>query len=662
MKKYNNFYVADFETITSETKYYKKHKRTGIVYGYIQSIGNEKHFTDFNDIGDMLKWLMDKKINTVTYFHNLSFDGVFILDWLGMNNYTCVDEIDNESQFKVFRTSGSKIYKILVSYKHRNKIKYMTFLCSKLILSCSVEALGINSNMNKFIGDQKEDSTFYDREPEETVQLFYAKNKEYCEYCKRDVKIVIAALLDFLNAVTNFLIEIGEEDNIDYVLESFTISSMGLKIQQLMLKQNGLETEDIQMRNLEDRMYMDKFTNGGLTVNNLKYSNIELKDIKGYVIDLKSAYPAVMFKELPYGDMYLSKPNQPHCEFQEIYYESIWPKNHTIPLLKNWNAKPGSSNYFLSAKNYTTYLLKEEAEELEKLYNFTGKRIIKCVYFKTKPYLSKFIEKMFYYKEYYKKQNELGKSHTFKIFLNSAYGIHAKRFDFNLVLPFMGTDTYENNGIEYKINLSNDLNKPTRHTYIPNNNLYAYKPIFKENMDLEVITSHKAIANYITAKTRIKLLKGIIHFGPDNFVYCDTDSLFLINHNKDYIKQYCGNKLGDWEIEGEDNESTFDEGYFIRSKLYQIVKKGKIVKTGSAGFTKGKVKIPQLLLENKVEIVNATLYPLRVPGGIILISRNKFLSNIPLPALTNYECDPEFEQVWKRHIENERKKAKTTKC
>lgn len=646
MISFKNFYVADFETITAETKYFKKYNRTGIVYGYIESLTNERHNRDFIDIGDMLKWLTDKRISSVVYFHNLSFDGVFILDYLGRNGYTLTNEIDNESQFSVFRTTGSKIYKIVLSFKWRGKLKFITFLCSKLLLSSSVEALGKNSNIAKFEDENVDKEKFYCREPAETLREFYCNNRDYCEYCKRDVKIVINALKDFLHSVQDFLIEIGEKDAISNVLETFTISAMSFKIQKLMLKKHGLTEDDIHLHKLTHRIYMDKFTNGGLTVNNLMYQNKELKNVVGYVIDLKSAYPAVMSGELPYGRMLYEKPDGNHCEFQEIYYEDIWPKNHSIPLLKNWLPGEIQANYFLAAKQYTTYLLKEEVDELEKLYNFTGKKIIRSVYFRTKEYLNEFVTKMFNYKEHYKKIGELGKSHTFKIFLNSAYGIHAKRFDFKLVVPFSAEDSFEKNGIQYVINERIDLNNPSRHSYIPNNKLSCYNPIVDENDDIEVSTTHKAVANFITAKTRIKLLKGIQHFKPKNFVYCDTDSLFLINVKKEDILKYCGNKLGDWELE----EKVFDTGYFIRPKLYEISEHNKIQKQGTAGFKKNVVKIPHLLNQEKIEVLNASLIPVRVEGGIILMNMKKFLKNDKLPFLTNYQTDESFKDTWKKYL------------
>lgn len=645
--KTNNVWVADFETITAETQYFKKHNKTGIVYGYVENIENPNWNYQFINIEDFLRYFTLRRCNHYIFFHNLSFDGVFILDWLGKNGYTCTETPEEEGHFSVFRTTGSKIYKIEVLFlpKGCKKPRRLIFQCSKMILSSSVKALGKNSKLEKFAEGEEEDENFYNREPENSLSEFYNKNKAYCEYCKRDVKIVISALKDFYKAIYDFLTTHGLQEYMKKIYKCITVSAISLQLQTLMLVKYGMKETEINLHKLSDRIIMDKFTNGGLTINNLTYKNMDLREVSGETIDLKSAYPAVMHGPLPYGDMLYEKPDGEYCTFQEIFYEKIEAKNHGIPLLKNWNHKGGESLYFTSQENYTTYLLKEEAETIEKLYDFQGKKIIKEYYFRLKPFLTQFIEDMFYYKEYYKSNNELGKSHTFKILLNSGYGIHAKRFDFSIVLPFNACDTITKKDVTYNICENIDLNKPDRHSYIPNNHLDAYKP--EIDGDIHVTTSHKGIANYITSKTRIKLMEGMLHFGPENFVYCDTDSLFLINVDRDYIEKYCGSNLGDWEIE----DKHFDSAIFIRPKLYETRKGGKIVKQGTAGIQKGKVDIQEVRKQEKTEIKNAVLIPYRVDGGIVLLPVSKIITNPQIDG----PMTKEFEEWWKQRIKENKK-------
>lgn len=649
--KTNNIWVADFETIISDTEYFKQHKRTGIVYGYMENLDNPNWNIQFVDMWDFLNFFTTRRCNHYVFFHNLSFDGVFILDFLGKNGFSCVEQVEKQGQFSVFRTTGSKIYKIELGFIPLGckKIRKIHFQCSKLILSSSVKALGKNANIDKFEKGEEDNPDFYKREPESDLRTFYYKNKSFCEYCKRDVKIVIRALKDFYKAIYDFLEVEGLKEHMNKVFECMTISAVSILLQRLMIEKQNLPVDGILLHRVSDRMIMDKFTNGGLTINNLDYIQKDLSNIEGHIIDLKSAYPAVMSDRLPFGDMLFTKPDGvegiDYCVFQQIYYDAIWADNHNIPLLKNWeNSKP---NYFCVANEYTTYLLKEEAQAIETLYKYAGKKIIKEYYFILKPYLTDFINKMFEYKEHYKKIGDLGKSHTFKILLNSGYGIHAKRIDFKLVLPFNGEDYREIKDIPHKVCDNIDLNETNRHSYIPNNNLEAFKPLITE--DLHIPTPHKGIANYITAKTRIKLINGINHFKPENFVYCDTDSLFLINLKKEYIQQYCGDKLGDWEIE----QKVYDNAYFARPKLYYVFKDGMLVKMGSAGVDGEKVDLEELKKELSTEVKDACLIPLRVDGGLILEPVNKLIKLEKIIPNLDINIPKDFDEVFKKYGANQ---------
>lgn len=77
----NNIYVADFETIIEDTQYFKKYNRSGIVYGYIKNFNYEDKAYEFINIRDMFWYITNNhKNDVIVFFHNLSFDGVFILD------------------------------------------------------------------------------------------------------------------------------------------------------------------------------------------------------------------------------------------------------------------------------------------------------------------------------------------------------------------------------------------------------------------------------------------------------------------------------------------------------------------------------------------------------------------------------------------------------
>lgn len=655
-----NIFIADFETITENTKYFQENQRTGLTYGYFKHIcldGVEHEFNTMEGFFEGLSTQFPYRKMKV-YFHNLSFDGVFILDWLGNNGYTLNEMLDKPKTFSVFRTTGSKIYQIKV----KTQDKLIVFLCSKMLLSSSVKALGKCVNIDKYQSESQETEEFYNVEPNNNLEQFIKDNQDYVLYCKRDVEIVRLSLLDFFESIADMCdIFNATEDEKKNVLESPTISQISLQMQILAAKQHGINKWELYIDHPVQRLIMDVFTNGGLTIANEEYRTKNIKDIEGHIIDLKSAYPAVMAGPLPYGKMYFEEP-QPeyvppcwecdcderdhnfcekfqgtncndmndkyleeyekygYCTFYDVFYEEIKPKNHRIPLLKNWTpTNPSEPNYFLEATNYHTYLLKEEMEVLEQLYEFKGKKILDSFYFRLKPYLTDFVSKGFELKEKYKAEGNLAKSHTYKILLNSAYGIHAKRTDFKTVKEYKG-EVWEDKKKKYKLSENIDLNKEDRHSYIPNNPLYAYD--LSHYLEGQYLVAHKGIANYITAKTRVKLMKGILHFGPKNFVYCDTDSLFIINVPLEEIQKYCGKNLGDWEVE----EKDFDQAIVMRSKNYQLYKEGKEIKQGAAGIKKGAIDLRNVKGGDAIEVIGASLVPHRVPGGLILTSINKILN------------------------------------
>lgn len=116
-----SFYFADFETSTANTKYFKRTQDTRVLLyclknhkGDIISLGvNIKQF--FDAIKDMR--LTSKEI--LIYFHNLSFDGDFILKWLAQNKFVATNPEKDDKMYKkpntfIFLRQKSNIFFIKV--------------------------------------------------------------------------------------------------------------------------------------------------------------------------------------------------------------------------------------------------------------------------------------------------------------------------------------------------------------------------------------------------------------------------------------------------------------------------------------------------------------------------------------------------------------------
>lgn len=87
----NRKYTADFETIVSE-------KETRIWAYSICEIGNPDNFIYGTNIEDFISWCKNPKINYILYFHNLKFDGEFIMYYLLNHGFTWIkDKKDKEN-------------------------------------------------------------------------------------------------------------------------------------------------------------------------------------------------------------------------------------------------------------------------------------------------------------------------------------------------------------------------------------------------------------------------------------------------------------------------------------------------------------------------------------------------------------------------------------
>lgn len=203
----------------------------GVVVG-----NNEKSFIDF---------ILNIQRNTIIYFHNLAFDGTYIIQMLkelkeyGFDQVHC-EQVESEDgnwylkevgyeknengkvvmsplYWRDFRR-GKKIYSIELVIKNRDRDYItITFKCSLNLLSCKVQDLGTslgddgylfnNKLLTKYINEEQEQNIdFYKVEPlfDKSVEEFYKLNKEFVDYCIRDVEIVRISMLNFSDTFNQY--------------------------------------------------------------------------------------------------------------------------------------------------------------------------------------------------------------------------------------------------------------------------------------------------------------------------------------------------------------------------------------------------------------------------------------------------------------------------
>lgn len=254
-------YVADFETTTKSNLL-----KDGCVRVWLWSlvnIGDESTYTGTN-IETFLQTIHKLKCKRV-YFHNLKFDGKFIVDYLIRNGYTYGKD------YTVLIDGLNSWYEIKL-IKSKNTIRIWD--SAKKYPGTSVKQLG------KLVGLPKLDKPEFDR----YYPPDYQPTQQEIEYCIRDSLVVARAL----------------RIDLDMGLKSMTMASdcfnwgkdycLGGKAYRDWFPKLGTLTDE----------FIRNSYRGGVTYLKPEYINIELENIKVY--DVNSLYPSVMaYCPLPYG-------------------------------------------------------------------------------------------------------------------------------------------------------------------------------------------------------------------------------------------------------------------------------------------------------------------------------------------------------------------------
>lgn len=577
-----NIYFADLETSTKNCEYFKKHNDTTVLVGYIENMKNDNG-TYFRDLKNMIEFLKSEGKDCIVYFHNLSFDGDFILKYLAKNNYKCrnYNDVKKQDEFGMLRQIN-KIYTIrLILYSIKTRKNFtIDFKCSLMLLSSSIADLGESIGINKM-------ETDYDLEPQKEIQMY---PQQFLDYLKRDVEIQKKSCIYFANEIENFIKNSYAKNFFSgfHWYKFLTIGSMAYYIQKRYVKKfkeiyKGLKC------NITSRNRANKFYLGGYTEFNPKWQGVKLKGIKGMCIDINSSYPHSMTKSLPYGEMYdfdevQPEPNEEIIEYYEISVKMAYAKTD-VPCLTNWNKRNGidlnnKHRYVFKQSYFMCFYMKEEWEYLQKYYVFEGVKIIKRYWCKASKYLSKVVKDLYQFKVLHDKQGQKALKHTYKILLNSLYGKHSTRVSFDEVYICKDENEYKFLLQKAEFTYNSKVYTITEHNErvkLPNTWIVKITP--KDPPDWNY---NKIIAATITSYSRMHLLDAIYQIGPKSWIYCDTDSVFIKDYDDEKIEPLLDKyELGKWKV-----EYAFNGGKFNGSKNYVVTQDEKVVKATYSGINK----------------------------------------------------------------------------
>lgn len=552
-------YVCDFETTTKEDDC------RVWAYGYME-IGNKKNLKIGTKIEDFMDWCKKEKCDI--YFHNLKFDGSFIVNWLLHNGYThSADGLP--MTFNTIISNMGQWYMIDICYGYKGKKKLHTKIYDSLKkLPFSVDVIGkaFNLGSNKV----EVDPEFYTRERNENHEI---TEEEYL-YIYSDLEVMADAL----------------EIQFNQGLKAMTSGSDSLKGYKDVISSKTFE-KLFPILSLEDNEEIRWCYRGGFTWLNERYAN---KDIgEGIVFDVNSLYPSQMYYQaLPFGKpikfngKYVEDKDYPlytqhiRCEFilKEGYIPTIQLKNQGLMFKQN--------EYLKSSKGETVdlYLTNIDLKLIEEHYDLYDVEYVGGWKFRSKVGMFKeFIDKWMLVKATNKGAIRL----LAKLMLNSLYGKFATNPKVTGKVPYLKEDG--SNGFtlpkDENGNVVDEFKDP------------VYTPIGV------FVTSY---ARNLTIRTAQKCY--------DRIIYCDTDSIHLEGTEiPDVIKDVIDdNKLGYWQ-----HESTFQRARFIRQKTYieEIDGKLHVICAGMPDRIKEKVTWENFHVGFSA---NGKLLPKQVKGGVVL--------------------------------------------
>jgi hypothetical protein len=512
-------YSCDFETTTdpNDCRVW--------AYGWME-IGNKKNFKIGNSMSEFMTWI--EKCQGECYFHNLRFDGEFIVNHLLKNGF----KLSDSGLPKTFDITISKMgqwYMIDICYGYKKNKKLHTRIYDSLKkLPFPVKKIAEDFHLEI----RKGDIDYHQFRP-----IGHKITEEEFAYIKNDIEIV------------------GDALNIQF--------EQGLKAMT-----NGKDSLDgfkaVISSEMFDRLFpiftvkVDKnfrwAYRGGFTWLNEKYAGKEIGE--GIVFDVNSLYPSQMyFRDLPFSVPIKFEGEYEYDENYPLYIQHIKCefelKEGYIPCIQikqNLSFKP---NEYLKSSNdeiVELYVTNIDLKLMEEHYYLDVHEYVDGWKFKKKNGVFKqFIDKWMWVKTHEKGAKKL----LAKLMLNSLYGKFATNPNVTGKVPYLksdGSTGYTVPWYDDDRNIVYDKPKPKFAEAVEEFKDPVYTPMGV------FITSW---ARYTTITTAQKCY--------DRIIYCDTDSIHLVGTEipeaiQDIVDP---DKLGYWK-----HESTFYRAKFLRQKTY----------------------------------------------------------------------------------------------
>ena len=518
-----------------------------------------KNKTEEDLIENLFEYLEKNEIRETLYAHNLTFDGLIIIE-----NITKKKKIKfNAILFK------SSIYEMEIwSKKFKLKLK-----CSLKLFPLPLKKIG------KLIGEDsekidfphefvKEDNylTYQGIHPRDNKIIKWNLREECIKYCIKDCKIV--------NKMLNIIFK---EEKVKEELKSRSISGLSLEVFKKIFNKKGLETC---MNKENDKIIREAYFGGRCEV----FGNAKEEE-RIFHFDFTGMYSEIMKEEFCFGKIKIEK----EIETKEIeepgFYEvTVISKEMKIPVLPYRNED--GKLIFPNGKWKGTYWYEEIKLFIEE--GGTVEKVHKKITFEKKD--KPFIDFINYFS---KLRNKSNLDNVFwKLFVNSIYGRMG-----------MSENKEKTEIVDIRKYRKIEKNKRIIKEIIINNAMII---TYVENREKKEIDSNVAIAAAITSKARIKLFKAYkeVIKKEGRLLYSDTDSIFAA-----YKRDVSGEKHGEilWDIDKKD--TIIEKAIFAIPKGYALkFKEDSTIKI--KGFKKDSISYEEFekTFKEKKELVTTESY------------------------------------------------------
>lgn len=510
-------FACDFETTTD--------LNDCRVWAYaICEIGDPDNFIYGNSIDEFMEWCANPKQNYRCLFHNLKFDGEFILAWLLKNGFEYIanKKYRHDNSFTTLITDMGQFYAIEVYFKvNGHKVNKVTFHDSLKLLNFSVDEIAKSFGL-----------------PISKLTLDYTAKREVghiltpheVDYIRNDVKIMALAL-DILYKQNMTKMTVGAN-----ALDSF--KKMCKEFKQLF-----------PVLALDVDADIRSSYKGGFTYLSPKYK--EKTTGSGLTLDVNSMYPAKMCQEyLPYGipepfeGKYQPDPLYPLYTQRLTCTFDIKPDK--IPSIQLKSCPSFMPNEYIESSRGEIVTLTLTNPDLELFFQQYDVNVIKYhggwKFKKAKGIFTKYIDHWTEQKIKAKKEGNRPQYLLSKLMLNNLYGKMATNPIGRQKQPIL------KDGELHFMMLEAEERKPI---YIP-------------------------VATFITAYARRYIIEtsqyirdwSEKHKGYDAYVYSDTDSIHCLLDKEDLEELKKHLRIDPYELGAWDCESTWTRGRFLRQKCY----------------------------------------------------------------------------------------------